>query len=486
MKTKDKNKENSIEEKSEIIEKDLAENTSEQKITESNDYDFIREKIRKRPVNKKRVIKKMLITAGSAVLFSTIACISFLFLEPVLGKLINNDSNKDAELNKVILNETAQDEEHDNPEIEIDDTPYEETPIEKLNYDDEELVHETVSENTVSENSTVYITEKVSMDLDEYQYLHRQLYSLANEVTKSMVTVTSISQDVDVLNDSYYSANRTSGVIFAEGPNSIYILANAGNINGAEQYIVTFYSGDSCSSEVKAIDKDTDLAILAIKKRFIPNDIKDRYTIATLGSSNLKNLVGSVVIAVGDPIGVGESVSYGMITSNVLSINVTDASYQIITTDMTGNKNSNGVLINARGQVIGFITNNCHDECVENVICAYGISGIKSLIEKLSNGGHLAYTGIHFTSVTPDAKDTLLIPGNVYVTKVEAGSPASISGIMPGDIILSINGESIGNTDNYMKIIDMINPGDEMTIEFCRLSGGRYEDLSVSFATAEK
>ena len=461
--------------KNKLNDEDIAETGHD----ESSDYEFIRESIRKRPVNRKKVVKKMLLTAGSAVLFATIACLTFLLLEPVLDRMINKKSGDETDLNKVTLNETPEDETWDSSDIDvaIDDTPYEETPIEDLNLNDD---------GSVSSNGVITENVSISLTLDDYQLIHRKMYILSQQVRKSLVDVTFISSDMDVLNDTYLSTNRTMGLIVAESGSDLYVLVSDSNAGKPESITATFSDGATVDCEIISRDKDTGLMILRLSVDSIPAEAANSYKVATIGSSSNKTLLGNAIIAVGDPLSVGESICYGAVTSNTLYAGYTDSSYQIITTDIVGNQNASGVLVNTRGQVIGFISQKCQVEGMDNMVCAYGISSITDLVEKLSNDSDITYIGLHITNVTPDAKATLGIPGNAYITKVENNSPASAIGLMPGDIITGYDGEYVGSAEEYMRKVYATTPGAEVKIKFQRLNGDKYEELTETIVTTTR
>ena len=164
---------------------------------ESSDFEFIKEQIKDRPINKKKLAKRMFITAGMAVMFSLIACLSFLLLEPVLSDILNPE--EEIPLNPVTLPEVA---EEDESPVTIDPIIVE-TPIEDMSLTDEDVDAAGeqnqgtadipgVSTNAVSENSAP-AGEQQEIELSDYQLLYRKLYALSNEVSTRLVTVTGLT-----------------------------------------------------------------------------------------------------------------------------------------------------------------------------------------------------------------------------------------------------------------------------------------------------
>lgn len=443
--------------------------------SKSDDYEFIREKISERPINKKKLARKMAMTAGAAVLFGLIACTTILLLEPVLSKFIKSGSKKDkVNLTKVELTEGTTADGED-VKVEIDDTPYyEETPIEDLYYDDN-----GVSNNTVSSNEPILIENKVGVELEDYQLLGRKMYALSKAVSKSLVTVTSVSSDKDLLNERYQSTKSTTGVIMAASPHELYILADYDNMTNVESVKIAFASGKVVDAYIKSVDLESGLAVYAVRMISLDNETKQSYTVATLGTSSPNIVLGTPVIAVGDPLGTGSSVSYGYITSASTKIGYVDATYQLLSTDIMGSKNGNGVLVNMRGQVVGFITNRNDNSELQNLVWAYGINGIKSLVEDMSNGRNRKYLGLYIADVPAGTKQAYGITGYIYAKRVDMDSNSFNVGIVSGDVIKAINGEPVSSTDDYMKKLQSLKDGNKVRLTIERLSDGRYKEINV-------
>ena len=140
------------------------------------------------------------------------------------------------------------------------------------------------------------------------------------------------------------------------------------------------------------------------------------------------------MIAIGAPQGTYGSVSYGMITANKGRLNLTDASYNLLTTDLNTGTAPSGVLINLEGKVLGVMAGSVSGQ----PLTVFGISDIKTLIAKLSNNEKRAYFGIKGVDVTDDAHKEMNVPYGAYVTEVVSQSPAMRAGVSNGDIITLI------------------------------------------------
>ncbi len=466
---------------------------------ESSDYEFIKEQIKERPINKKKLVRRMFFTAGMAVMFSLIACISFLLLEPVLEDIFNPEDS--IELNQVTLPEAP---EEDEEPVTIDPIIVE-TPLEDMSLTDEDVDaqgeqdqstehnesadtpgdtsasanaaggHDTV---TGSENSVPTVVPQ-EIELSDYQLLYRKLYALSAEVSKSIVTVTGITSDVDWMNETYLSTKQTTGLIIADNGYELLILADYKNIEDAENVRVTFVDGASAEASFKQLDDNTGLSVFAINLSEISAETREAITAATLGSSYSTTLLGNAVIAIGNPLGSGKSVCYGAITSMDRTVSLMDANYQLLTTDIYGSRNANGVLINIKGQVVGIITQDYNSEDMQNLIYAYGISSIRQLVQNLSNGIEKVQLGLYLSEVPQEAIDEAGLPSGVYVTDVELNTPAMNYGFARGDVITMVGDKQITSVNLYMQAISELSPGDVVNITYARQSNGIYKSMNV-------
>lgn len=451
---------------------------------ESNDFSFIQEKIKERPINKKKLIRKMISTAGAALLFGIIACASIYFLEPLFDRLVNGSSESD--LTQVTLPE-AEDGviedlplTHIDPEAEedVDVTVMVETPIEDM------IVDASVSENVTAETENVQVQE-YDISLDDYQLLYRQLYSLSQEVSKSVVTVTGFSEDSQWYSMTSFSEASAAGAIVGDNGVEYLILVDDTNLEEASSVTVTFSDNTSSDASFIAKDYETGLAIYGVPISNLSSETRSIIMPITIGSSVSVGLLGNAIIAVGYPLGEEMSVCYGAVTSNTGVCHVVDGQYQLITTDIYGSPYASGIIANARGQIVGFITQKYNNNGMENLISGYGMSGIRRLIENMSNGYTRNFVGLTLIDVTKEATEQLGVPQGAYVTKVEMNSPAMNVGITAGDVITQMGENVVHNVNDYMNNLNELEPDDIVVITYQRLSGDEYKSVSVEVRVLE-
>ena len=428
--------------------------------TPSVQPDFLREKIKQKPVNKKKLLRRTLITVAMAVVFGLVACFTFLILEPV----ISNRLYPEEEAQEVQFPEETVTEEM-KPEDMLVQDEVEEEPVQA------ELEDEQIEE----------LLSQVQFSLEDYQAIYAELAQLATEAGRSVVTVTGVTSDVDWFNNTYENMASASGVIVANNGKSILVLVSAETLHSADSIIVTFCDQAQAEAEVVQRDQTTGLAILSVPLLSISEETMDVIDIATLGSSNNNNLLGTPVIALGSPMGTSGSVCYGVVTSTGTTIDQPDAAYKMIMTDIYGSHNATGVFVNLKGMVIGIIDNANTGNDMGNLLTAYGISELKKTIEKMSNDQELAYMGVHGADVPPEAIEELDIPAGAYIKEIEMDSPAMAAGIQSGDVVTRVNEEPITTYGELLNMLNNAEPEQVMTITLMRQ--GREMSVEVTLGT---
>ena len=448
------------------VEGDSAEEVKEQaEYTPSVQSDFLREKMKQRPVNKRKLLRRTIITAVMAVVFGIVACLTFLILEPV----INNWLYPPEEAKEVQFPEETITEEM-NPEgmLTVDEPEEEVPPI--------ELVDEQIQE----------LLSQVRFGLEEYGNVYDELSALAQDISRAIVTVTGVISDVDWFNNIYESEAVASGVIVANNEQSMLILVNMKNIKDAEKIVVTFCDQTQTVARLVQKDASTGFAILSVSLMTIGEKTMDVITIATLGSSNTGNLPGTPVMALGSPMGTSGSVCYGIITSSSTVIDQVDSAYKLMSTDMYGSKNATGVLVDLKGMVIGIIDNSYNSSDRGNLISAYGISELKRTIAKMSNNQYRAYLGIHGADVPLEAILESDVPRGAYIKEIEMDSPAMTAGIQSGDVIVQINDTEIATYSELLNELYNSSPDDVVTITLMRQGIDSFQEMKVTVTLARR
>lgn len=435
--------------------------------TPSVQPEFMREKIKQKPVNKKKLLRRTVITAVMAVVFGLVACVTFLILEPVISnRLYPEEGPKEIEFPEETVTEEMKPEDMLVNEEDMEDA------IEAV---ETELVDEQIEEQLEE------ILSQVEFHLEDYQALYDEMRTLTADKGRAIVTVAGVTSDVDWFNNIYENVASASGVIVANNDKAMLILVSAGNLNGADSIEVTFCDQTQAEAELVQKDANTGLAILSVPLSSIGEKTMEEIAIAELGSSNSSNLLGTPVIALGSPLGTSGSVSYGMVTSTGTIIDLPDAAYKRITTDIYGSRNATGVLINLKGMVIGIIDNVNTGNDMSNLLTAYGVTELKRTIEQMSNDKERAYLGVHGADVPKEAiEDTQVdTPAGTYIREIEIDSPAMEAGIQSGDVVTKVGNAEITTYNELLGILQSAQPGDVLTVTLTRQGHEMSVDVTL-------
>lgn len=446
--------------------------------------EVIIEKMKERPVNKKKLLLRTIITASMAVIFGLIACFTFLVLEPVISKWLYPE-----EKTQIVV--FPEDQEEMSPEEML----AENMEQEQQKQIEQQLQEQLQNQQAASENASAQlnrdqvqkILDQVTFDLKNYEEMYSTLTAFSKEMRRSMVTVTGVVSNVDWFNNIQESENQASGVIIANNGKELLILVDYTPLASAESLHLTFENGIMVSTELKKLDEFTNLAILTVNLEDFNNEYLGKgINIAALGSSGLSSIIGQPVVALGRPMGTEGSIGYGIITSAGAVVKEADSNYKLIQTDITGSEKAGGVLFNMQGQVVGIITNSHGSQDMKNMITAYGITELKNRIEQMANGRQKTYMGIYGVNVTKEASLQLNVPYGAYITEIDMESPAMLAGIQQGDIIVAIDGKEVTSYNMYINTISSMSAGDKLKVQVMRQVQEEYKEMEFDVVLEER
>lgn len=433
-------------------------------------YSFVQEKIKDRPVNKRKLFRRTIMTVLLAVVFGLVACFTFLLIEPVINKILNPQ-----EISKV---EFPEEEKEVSPQELLTEESVAQQEEQKQEAVKEEAVKEAMQEAQKSLTTGVFTVQ-------DYEKLYNDFYSIARQCNSFMVMVTGISERKDWIVGTMENEKTTTGLIVADNGAEVLILADSSMIEDANEYYVRFCDKQLVKASLKQMDKQTGLAIFAVNMSDMNTSTQNTIMYATLGVTAAGTLIGEPVIAIGAPLGTGGSISYGMITANGNTLNVTDAAYNVILTDMNMGQNASGVIISLDKQVLGIICGSVKNIGGTNTISTLGISDIKTLIAKLSNGEKRAYIGIKGTDVTDEAHTEIGVPYGAYVTEIAPQSPAMRVGISNGDVIVKIGDQDITSFREYRSAVLSLSPQSNVMMKVMRYDGKEFHEMEIEVELGE-
>lgn len=297
-----------------------------------------------------------------------------------------------------------------------------------------------------------------------------------------------------------------SGIIIGENNTELLIVTNYHVVADSTELSVYFSFDESeeeqnvVSAKIKGYDSQKDLAVISVKLSDIPTETKEKISIATVGdSSQLK--VGEQVVAIGNALGYGQSVTTGIVSALDREVSVSGNNGEIITnkliqTDAAINPgNSGGALINMRGEVIGINSVKLASQEVEGMGYAIPITAVEEIIGDLMNketrdkvaSEKAGYLGIECLSVTSEAAQMYDMPVGVYVKNVLEGSAAEKAGLKAGDVIIKLDGSSVASDTELIEALSYYEAGETVEIVAkTRESGYQEKQFTVTLGSRAK
>ena len=362
---------------------------------------------------------------------------------------------------------------------------------------DTAVVDEVASEAaTESSQSTPQLATNVT-------YVESDVSDVVEKVMPAMVSiVNNFTETANVFGQQYTQeeAASGSGIIVGKTDDELLIVSNNHVVESADTLTVTFIDGSEAQAQVKGLDSDMDLAVIAVSLNDLSDDTKNAITVAALGSSDDLKL-GEPVIAIGNALGYGQSVTNGIVSALNREITLENgATGTFIQTNAAINPgNSGGALLNMNGEVIGINSNKIGGTTVEGM----GVEGmgyaipitsaspiIADLMERQTRTkvaeDEVGYIGISLQEVTSQISQMYNMPEGIYVVSVEEGSAAANAGIMKGDIITKFDGSSISSYSDLQKTLQYYAAGDSATITVQRPQNGEYVSIELNLTLGSR
>ena len=349
-------------------------------------------------------------------------------------------------------------------------------------------------EESIPQTSTVKVTAQAE-DSDA-------VVAVAREAMPSVVTISTMS--VEEMRSFFGGTQEIqvqgagTGVIVNKNESELLIATNNHVVEGATQLSVGFVDQSSVEAQVKGTDVDNDLAVVAVQLSDIPAETLSQLKIATIGDSDELEL-GQPVVAIGNALGYGQSVTTGVVSALNRDLSLTDESGTAITstgliqTDAAINPgNSGGALLNMAGELIGIneakTSSSGSGGSVDNIGFAIPIDKAEDSLKELMNlptrekvdPSEASYLGIEGETITQDITQLYGIPTGVGVVAVEQGSPAEKAGIQQGDVITQFDGRAVANQQQLSDTLQYYKAGETVDVTLQRADNGKYAGQTVS------
>ena len=350
-------------------------------------------------------------------------------------------------------------------------------------------------------------TAKGSLDVSE----------IASEALPSIVSITTKSvQEVQNYFGMYgmygYAPQQQeqevegsgSGIIVGKNDDELLIATNYHVVEGADTLSVAFTDGNAVEASVKGFDEERDLAVVSVSLDDVEDDTMDAISIAKIGSSDdLK--VGEQVVAIGNALGYGQSVTTGIVSAKNRRMDsdnntVTDGSddssdgVNLIQTDAAINPgNSGGALLNMEGEVVGINSAKLASTEVEGMGYAIAISDVTDILQNLMNetsrdkldDSEHGVLGIEGSSVSSEAVQMYGIPAGVFVKKVTEGGAADKAGLKANSVITEFNGKAVSSIDQLIEYLSYYEPDEEVELTVQVPHGTSYKEETVKVTLDE-
>ena len=295
-----------------------------------------------------------------------------------------------------------------------------------------------------------------------------------------------------------------SGIIVGKNDDELLIATNYHVVEGADTLSVAFTDGNAVEASVKGFDEERDLAVVSVSLDDIKDDTMDAISIAKIGSSDdLK--VGEQVIAIGNALGYGQSVTTGIVSAKNRRMDsdnntVTDGSddssdgVNLIQTDAAINPgNSGGALLNMEGEVVGINSAKLASTEVEGMGYAIAISDVTDILQNLMNetsrdkldDSEHGVLGIEGSSVSSEAVQMYGIPAGVFVKKVTEGGAADKAGLKANSVITEFNGKTVSSINQLIEYLSYYEPDEEVELTVQVPHGTSYKEETVKVTLDE-
>ena len=295
-----------------------------------------------------------------------------------------------------------------------------------------------------------------------------------------------------------------SGIIVGKNDDELLIATNYHVVEGADTLSVAFTDGNAVEASVKGFDEERDLAVVSVSLDDVEDDTMDAVSIANIGSSDdLK--VGEQVVAIGNALGYGQSVTTGIVSAKNRRMDsdnntVTDGSddssdgVNLIQTDAAINPgNSGGALLNMEGEVVGINSAKLASTEVEGMGYAIAISDVTDILQNLMNetsrdkldDSEHGVLGIEGSSVSSEAVQMYGIPAGVFVKEVTEGGAADKAGLKANSVITEFNGKAVSSTDQLIEYLSYYEPDEEVELTVQVPHGTSYKEETVKVTLDE-
>lgn len=362
---------------------------------------------------------------------------------------------------------------------------------------------ETYNISTVAGNIETLSNEMINTvgDTNLTAYSTMDVQTVAKASLPAMVelngttTVTGSSSYYYGRTQSYEASTSGTGIIVGKNDTELLIVTNAHVIEEVSNLKCVFVDGSSVDATVKGSKSDHDIAVVAVALSNISSDTLSKIAIAELADSDTVE-VGQQVVAIGNALGEGQSVTTGIVSALNRSITVNNVTFNgLIMTDAAINSgNSGGALLDASGKVIAINFAKTSEDGVEGMAYSIPVSNVKDIINSLMNkqtrtkvsAGEASYLGIAGMDITSAYTSTYGYPQGIMIRTVQSGSAADKAGLVPYDILVGFDDQTVLTMSSLTSLLQYYAAGETITIDYYHLEGSEYILKSAQVTLGKK
>ena len=345
--------------------------------------------------------------------------------------------------------------------------------------------------STVTSNIDKVTSDDINAngDTNLSQYSSMNVESVAQAALPAMValngttTVSSSSSMYGWGQQQYEASTSGTGIIVGKNDTELLIVTNAHVVDNVSNLKCVFVDDQSVSATVKGSKSDQDIAVVAVSLSDIPSDTISKIAIAELADSDTI-AVGQQVVAIGNALGEGQSVTNGIISALDRSITVNNVTFSglIMTNAAINSGNSGGALLNASGKVIAINFAKTSSDGVEGMAYSIPVSNVKELISSLMSkqtrqkvdSDNAGYLGIVAIDITSTYASMYGYPQGIMVRTVASGSAAEKAGLSAYDIIVGFDDQSISTMSGLQSLLQYYSAGETVKVDYYHLEGSEY------------
>ncbi len=368
--------------------------------------------------------------------------------------------------------------------------------------------HKTVIEESKEvENNDKAILEETKQNKilreNANNYSYTEVSDLVDDTMPSVVAITNMQKFTQngfsifgyrQQARQYEAPASGSGVIVGMNDDEVIIITNNHVVTDSSSLSVTFNESETVDAAIKGVDTTKDLAIVSVPKENIKKEVLEKLRVIVLGNSDdIK--VGEGVVAIGNALGIGQSVTTGVVSAKDRIVDDINNTEKLIQTDAAINPgNSGGALLNMKGELIGINVAKTSGTAIEGMGYAIPVNTAQGVIETLSNKKareeipeeEQGYLGITARNIDQDTARSLDMPEGIYIYKITENSAAANSDLKEKDIIVAFDDQNIKTLSELQDLLKYTRSGEEVQIKVKRINGGVYEEKEMKVTLGKR